>query len=119
MLSVDAEVLAGGFAARPSPQTSQHTEDLAPPAPSPLPFKLPEATRRPIVLTGDDAGRQIVHAIRQETGLTLREIAERLGVSRKSVETYQYRPRNPSVKWLGRIVTAVGGRVVIEFPPLS
>lgn len=121
MLSIDEEVLAPA-----SPQASEQSADGTSPtlpsapsfSPSPMPFRLPKASRRPVLLSGEDAGRLVIHAIRQETGLSLRQIAERVGVSRQAIESYQYRHRNPSIRWLGRVVEAVGGRVVIEFPPV-
>lgn len=77
---------------------------------------MPRGLRIPLVATSPDVGKLALLTIQRETGLSVPQLAARLGVKRQALQTYLYQNRNPSVRWLYRLMAAVGGRILLEFP---
>ena len=81
-----------------------------------LPFQPPRSRRVALTAVGRDAGRLALLTIMRETGLSVEQLAERVGVKRQSLQTYLYQHRTPTILWLNRLLSAAGGRLVMEFP---
>ena len=99
-----------------TPLASGHSEPLVTPAA--LPFRIPGTRRVPLPTVGRDTGRLALLQIQRETGLSIEQLAQRLGVKRQSLQTYLYQDRTPTVIWLARLLQVAGGRLVMEFPSL-
>ena len=72
------------------------------------------------ILTGDQEFASILQALRLRAGLSIRQVAERMGVSIGSVSQYLYRRRGVdgtgTVQWFLRYVAACGGDVSLTMP---
>lgn len=101
---------------RPSEPTGVADATPSPSAPTPIPGLMPRGLRIPLVATSPDVGKLALLTIQRETGLSVPQLAARLGVKRQALQTYLYQNRNPSVRWLYRLMAAVGGRILLEFP---
>ncbi len=55
--------------------------------------------------------------VRQSQGLSLQEVAERMGTDRANVHRLEQRIGNPTVATLARYAQAVGSRMVITLEP--
>jgi HTH-type transcriptional regulator/antitoxin HipB len=60
--------------------------------------------------------RSILRALRQSLDLTQAELGERLGVSQKRIARIEAAPGLTSFDQIARMVSAMGGRLVIEEP---
>lgn len=91
----------------------------------PLP---PKATDRPSkrlshkVIAGEGGMYQLLQAMRKASGLSLRVLAERMGIQRNSLNQYFWQRRGEGgssrLGWFLRFAEACGCRVWITFPSL-
>ena len=69
------------------------------------------------VLTDERVIMHLIDELLSRSGLSVHELAKRLGVQRSTINQYRYMRRTkPSVKWLVRLVDVCGGRIWVEFP---
>ena len=69
------------------------------------------------VINDDRAIAKLVSELLNRANLRERDVWEKLGIKQQSFSQYRSgRRRNPSVKWLARLVALCGGRLLIEFP---
>ena len=87
------------------------------PIPSAAASQPPTASVQPVV-NDDRAIAKLITELLNRANLRDRDVFEQLGIKQQSFSQYKSgRRRNPSVKWLARLVALCGGRLVIEFPP--
>ena len=55
--------------------------------------------------------------VRQEKGLTQKEIAERTGIAQSEISKIENGTRNPSIKLLQKLADGLGMNLKIEFTP--
>jgi len=82
--------------------------------PSKQPSVLPDGTTH-AVLNDDAAIHALVRLLIKRSGLTIKEIADRMNVKWQSVAQFQYAKR-PSVRWLTRLCAVTGAELVVKFP---
>lgn len=61
--------------------------------------------------------RTILRSLRQSRGLTQAQLGQRLGVSQKRIARIEAAPEVTAFDQIARMVSAMGGRLVIETPP--
>jgi len=61
--------------------------------------------------------RTMLRSLRQARGLTQEQLGQRIGVSQKRIARIEAAPEKTAYDQIARIVTALGGRLVIEEPP--
>jgi lambda repressor-like predicted transcriptional regulator len=66
---------------------------------------------------GEFAGRTLLLTIERETGLSIAQLAERMGITRQTLQKYLTKDRSPGLRWLCRVLAAAGGRLCVDFPP--
>lgn len=77
----------------------------------------PNAILTSPLLSDDRAIAYLIDELLKNSGLYPSELARRLGVNPATINQYRYHRRpNPSIQWLVKLVTACGGRVVVEMP---
>lgn len=73
-----------------------------------------------VVTTSDSQVTALIEAIISASGLSIHEVARRLGVKRESLRQYIVGRRvNPSLKWLTLLGEVCGARLVVELPARS
>lgn len=93
--------------------------------PFPLPSSTPPHTSSSLgvvndltILLGDDrAIAALIDRLLDRANLSDDELAGRLGIRKSTL--YQYRVgrrKRPSIQWLVKLVSACGGRIMIEYP---
>jgi transcriptional regulator with XRE-family HTH domain len=73
----------------------------------PGPYNAPAMAGRPPTKEAPPFGRRLA-AARHERGLTQRELAERMGVSREMMDYYERRARNPALGVIEQAADALG-----------
>ena len=69
------------------------------------------------VLPDPLAIRRYLNAVFKASGLTQREVAERIGTTKQTVyQVLSGHTKNASMWWAVRFICACGGRVLIEWP---
>ena len=108
-----------------SPEDTQPSSDPPPEDGLRLPIPMPSSTAtlpiapatRMMVISDDLAVNALIEAMLERAGLTIKEVATRMGVVPQTVSQYKYfKKRKPSVQWLGKLAVACGGKLFIEFP---
>lgn len=61
--------------------------------------------------------RTILRSLRQSRGLTQAQLGHLLGVSQKRIARIEAAPEVTSFDQIARMVSAMGGRLVVEEPP--
>lgn len=61
--------------------------------------------------------RTILRSLRQSRGLTQVQLGQLLGVSQKRIARIEAAPEVTSFDQIARMVTALGGRLVVQDPP--
>ncbi|APW37721.1 hypothetical protein RD110_11350 [Rhodoferax koreense] len=60
--------------------------------------------------------RTILRSLRQARGMTQAQLGERIGVTQKRIARIEAAPEKTAYDQIARIVTALGGRLVIDEP---
>jgi HTH-type transcriptional regulator/antitoxin HipB len=60
--------------------------------------------------------RTILRSLRQARGLTQAQLGQRIGVTQKRIARIEAAPEKTGYDQIARIVTALGGRLVIDAP---
>lgn len=61
--------------------------------------------------------RTILRSLRQSRGLTQAQLGQLVGVSQKRIARIEAAPEVTSFDQISRMVTALGGRLVVQDPP--
>ena len=83
--------------------------------PNLIPSQVDPATHTATVVADDRAIVYLIDQLIAKSGLSMSEIARRLGIRLQSLNQYRHR-RKIGLIWLTRLAEACGGRVVVEFP---
>lgn len=59
----------------------------------------------------------VLRALRQARGLTQTQLGQRIGVTQKRIARIEAAPQVTAFDQIARMVSALGGRLVIEEPP--
>jgi DNA-binding XRE family transcriptional regulator len=101
------------------PQATDFPSDLAGPIPM-LSSRLPlHSSHTPLTRVVDDdrAIGRLLDLMISRAGLTLNETANRLGVSRQTLQAYvNGRAPNPSLRWMLRLCSLCGAEIQIKLP---
>lgn len=85
--------------------------------PLPSSSSSPPSHPRAVLVADDRAVSGLITLLLDRSGVSQHELARRLGIKVQSISQYKRGKRaNPSVKWLARLVEAVGGKLYVEFP---
>lgn len=57
--------------------------------------------------------------VRQETGLTQTQLAERTGIAQSNISKFETGADNPSLKTIKRLAAGLGISIKIEFQPFT
>lgn len=86
------------------------------PASQSLPVFKASQTITPVVCDQRAIAR-LLETIIHKSGLSIHDVAKRLGVTTNTIRQYLHgRRTRPSVQWLVRLAEACGARLVVEFP---
>ena len=89
-----------------------------PPIPVPSAYRLSNAYSA-VILPDDKSLHILVDMLIERSGLSMSEVARRLGIDRHSLSQYKYGRRRGTVGWLTRLAGVCGARVILEFPTRS
>lgn len=92
---------------------------MTPSSPTVVPSAVAPLSASPlhVVLPDDRQVTALIEALISRSGLSIHEVARRLGVKRESVREYHKGKRvNPSMRWFSRLCAVCGAKLVVEFP---